>query len=231
MLDRWTAADQDDSHAQVARLKRMASMPRSGDPDRAGQIEILASLLEREPKNLVTREALISALAEAGEPDRGRQLLEAWPAESRDSALYARLRGRWDLDFDRNPEHALAEFDRVLTTTPHDWKTHYRRARALQKLGRVPEARQAAETMSRLRERLDPAVLGPRLGSDLARLTDPKALADLAELCSQANLGRLAEAWRKEAAAPPSEPQSENANAARGVLDLPLAPSGAPRPR
>jgi len=229
MLDRWSAADPADIDAQVARLKRIAAMPRPGDPDHDSQVETLASLLERAPGHLAAREALVVALVEAGELDRGRQILDAWPANARDSALYTRLIGRWDLDYDRQPARALASFERALAIMPHDWKTQYRRARVLHILGRPADARKAAEVVSRLREHLDPATLGPRLGADLAHLDDPRALADLISLCNQVSLSRLAEAWRREASAPPANPQAETQ--AQGILEFPMIPAGTVRPR
>ncbi len=230
MLDRWTTADPADIHAQVARLKRIAAMPRQGDPDRDTQIATLSELVERNPRQLAAREALVSALAEAGEPDRGRQILDTWPADARDSSLYARLQGRWDLDYDHQPARAITAFERVLAVMPQDWKTRYRLARALQTLGRHDEARQAAEAVSRLREHLDPSTLGPRLGAALARLDDPRSLSDLVKLCDQANLSRLAEAWRREATAP-SAPSQSAEDPASGILEFPVMPSGSIRPR
>jgi thioredoxin-like negative regulator of GroEL len=136
---------------------------------------------------------LVSTLADAGDPDAGRAALEAWPETGRD-ARYWRLRGRWDLEYDHHPDRAEASFRRALTELPHDWKTRIRLARTLRSLGREPEARTEAATVARLRERLDPAALGPRLARG-----DP---ADLAELTAAAGLTRLAAAWRSEVGTP-----------------------------
>ena len=72
----------------------------------------------------------VTALADAGEPDRGRVFLEGWPAAMRD-ARYWRLRGRWDLEYDHRPDQAIPAFRAALEVLPHDWRTHYRLARAL----------------------------------------------------------------------------------------------------
>ncbi len=146
------------------------------------------------------------ALAESGQPDRGRQALDDWPRDRRD-ARYDRLRGRWDLEYDARPEQAVASLQRALEVLPHDWKTLYRLARAWQRLGRPEEARRAAEDLARLREALDPARLGPRLDADLARLDNPDARRDLAALCASARLQRLAGAWRREAETIGPEPR------------------------
>jgi tetratricopeptide (TPR) repeat protein len=201
MLGRWSAADPADVDAQVALLARMAELPRSGDPPRAERIARLKAVLDRDPNHLGAREALTVALADAGEPDRGRGVLDAWPAAARD-ARYWRLRGRWELDYDHQPARAVASFRRALADLPHDWKTHYRQARALQILGRTGEARAAAAAVGRIREVIEPAALGPRLGADLAHLDDARSLLDLADLCARTGLTRLADAWRLEAAAP-----------------------------
>ena len=202
MLTRWadTAAApasasglELDADSRVALLQRMELMPRGGDPDRAIRIDELTAILARDPGHLAAREALVSTLADAGDPDAGRAALEAWPETGRD-ARYWRLRGRWDLEYDHHPDRAEASFRRALTELPHDWKTRIRLARTLRSLGREPEARTEAATVARLRERLDPAALGPRLARG-----DP---ADLAALTAAAGLTRLAAAWRSEVGTP-----------------------------
>jgi tetratricopeptide (TPR) repeat protein len=204
-LAKWATADPraPDHDARVALLQRFATMPRAGDPDRPSRIAELTALLEHDPRHVAGREALVVALADAGEPDLGRTALDAWPEPLRD-ARYWRLRGRWDVEYNHEPARAVDEFRRALSDLPHDWKTHFRLARALRTLGRDDEAKQEAETVARLREILDPSTLGPRLAADLApaRATDPRALLDLADLCARSGLTRLAEAWRREADAP-----------------------------
>ena len=201
-LDRWIAADPDDLDARVARLARVAANSHDGDPDRAARIAELSEILARDPDHVPAREALVVALADAGEVDRGRGVLEGWPEAARD-ARFDRLRGRWDLDYDHNPARAAGSFERALVDLPHDWKSHYGLARAYRALGRDLDARSSAEAVARLRERLDPVTLGPRLAGDLARLDDPRALLDLAALCEGVGLAHLAESWRREARTPP----------------------------
>ena len=90
-------------------------------------------------------------------------------------------------------------FRTALRELPQDWRSWYRLSRALHILDRQPESHQAAETVSRIREVIDPLLLGPRLHAAFDHLADPKALADLAALCNQAGLTRLSSAWRAEA--------------------------------
>ena len=139
----------------------------------------------------------MTALADAGEPNRGRALLNEWPTTDRD-ARYWRLRGRWDLEYDHRPEEAATAFRNALSELPQDWRSWYRLARALHILGREGESRQAAETVSRIREVLDPLALGPHLDAAIDHLDDPATLEDLATLCTRAGLARLGEAWRAE---------------------------------
>lgn len=201
-LGRWVAADPGDTDARVALANRMAAQPRAGDPPRSVRIAELAAIVDRDPARPFARAALGNALADAGEVDEVRRVLTEAPAGDPDPRLDL-LRGHWELDHDGQPGRALASYRRAVAALPHDWKAHYGLARALRALGREPEARAAADAVARLRERLDPATLGPRLRAGLeAPDDDPRAAADLAALCDQAGLATLAEAWRAEAARP-----------------------------
>jgi tetratricopeptide (TPR) repeat protein len=201
-LARWIAADPADLDARAALDRRRSDHPLANDPRLASRVAELSGLLEAHPEHAGLREALVLALAELGDPDRGRALLDAWPADRRD-ARYDRLRGRWDLEYDGRPDRAVESFRRALDVLPHDAKTLYRLARALKALGRDDEADRAAESQGRLREAIEPVRLGRRIDGDLARLDDPAARRDLADLCASVGLGRLAEAWRRDADAPP----------------------------
>jgi tetratricopeptide (TPR) repeat protein len=194
-LKRWVEADRSDVDAQVALWQRIAASPRAADPDRPTLLAALDSLLSSHPDHAGAREALVAALADAGEPQRGRALLDDWPEATQD-ARYWRLRGRWDLEYDRRPDQAVAAFQTALATFPQDWRTWYRLARALRMLERDADGRRAAESVSRIREVLDPLTLGPRLEAAVNHLGDPAALQDLAILCDRAGLKQLANAWR-----------------------------------
>jgi predicted Zn-dependent protease len=199
-LKRWVEADPADIDAQVALLQRIAVQPRATDPDRASRLAALEALVASHPEDQGAREALVNALADAGQPDRGRAVLDAWPGpESDRDARYWRLRGRWELEFDRRPERAAVALQKALVPLPQDWRSWYRLARAWRILGCDAPARQAAETVARIREVLEPMALGPRLLADLDRLDDADSLRDLAQLCQSAGLTRLADAWRTEA--------------------------------
>jgi hypothetical protein len=194
-LQRWTEADSTDIDAQVALLQRIAAQPRAADPDRTALLAALEALLTAHPYHIATREALVTALADAGEPERGRALLSGWPEAARD-ARYWRLRGRWELEYDHQPDRATEAFRTALMELPQDWRSWYRLARALYIRGRAVESHQAAETVNRIREVLDPLILGPRLDAAFRHLHDSAALRDLATLCNQVQLTRLADAWR-----------------------------------
>jgi tetratricopeptide (TPR) repeat protein len=197
-LRRWVDADDDDVDAQIALWQRIATQPRAADPDRPSLLAALEALLTKHPDHVGARAALVTALADAGEPDRGRTVLDSWPESTRDGS-YWRLRGRWDLEYDHRPEQAVAALRTALADLPQDWRSWFRLARALHILGRNDESQQAAETVSRIREILDPLVLGPRLHVAFDHLDDPAALRDLAALCNRAGLTRLADAWLSEA--------------------------------
>ncbi len=205
-LRRWIDADSDDVDARIALLQRIAVQPRAADPDRASVLAELESILASHPDHIAAREVLVTALADAGEPKRGRALLNEWPTSDRD-ARYWRLRGRWDLEYDHRPEDAATAFRKALSELPQDWRSWYRLARALHILGREGESRQAAETVSRIREVLDPLALGPRLDAAIDHLDDPVTIEDLATLCTRAGLARLGEAWRAEGQATKQAPE------------------------
>jgi thioredoxin-like negative regulator of GroEL len=197
-LTRWSAADPADVEARVALLRRVAASPRSSDPDRPARLAELTKLVADHPRSVSAREALISDLADAGELDRGRAALDAWPGVEADrDPRYWRLRGRWDLEYDHQAGRAVEAFRTVLAELPADWRTRYRLARALRQQGRTDEAVVEAESVRRTREVLDPLTLGPRLDSALGRLDDPDARRELAEICDRAGLTRLAKAWKE----------------------------------
>jgi tetratricopeptide (TPR) repeat protein len=193
-LKRWIEADSIDVDARIALLERIATQPRAADPPRVSVLSTMEALLAEHPGHITAREALVTALADAGEPERGRNLLNDWPESARD-ARYWRLLGRWKLEYDHEPEKAVTAFQAALAEFPQDWRAWSRLARTFRILGREPQARRAAETVSRIREVLDPRVLGPRLDAAFSHLDDPGALRDLAALCNQAGLTRLASAW------------------------------------
>lgn len=197
-LARWSDADPSDVNARVALLQRIAVSPTTEDPDRASRVASLSAIVAAHPGHVGAYEALVMALADSGDPDRGRGVLNTWPAQARD-ARYARIKGRWDLEYDHKPAQAVEAFRESLKVLPHDWRTRYRLARALRNAGREDEAKQAAVDVEKLREALDPVVLGQRLDKDLAALDDPKSRLDLAELCRKTGLLKLADAWRRDA--------------------------------
>ena len=193
-LQRWIDADKDDLDARVALIQRMAIQPRAGDPDRVILLVELETIVAQHPDHIAAREALVTALADAGEPERGRAILGAWPTSERDSR-YWRLLGRWDLEYDNRPAEAVTAFRTALEETPEDWRSWYRLARALRSLGRDEESRQAAETVRRIRGALDPLQLRPLLDESLRHLGNPASLEEIAGLCKRAGLARLGEAW------------------------------------
>jgi tetratricopeptide (TPR) repeat protein len=197
-LHRWIDADQADVDAQIALWQRIALQPRAVDPNRLAVLAELEALLTKYPDHINTREALVTTLADLGEPDRGRILLDDWPESMRD-ARYWRLRGRWDLEYDHRPQEAVTALQTAIADLPQDWRSWYRLARALHVLGRASESQRAAETVSRIREVLDPLILEPRLHAAFNHLDDSIALRDLAALCNRAGLSRLADAWLAEA--------------------------------
>ncbi len=197
-LARWVHTDPNDVDARVALIRRIAEQPADGDPDRDARLAELESIVEAHPDHLGARAALAAALAEAGEPDRGRSALDAWPVDRRDDPRYLQLRGRWALEYDQRAEEAAVVLTEAVGAVPSDWRSWYRLARALRRLGRDGEARRAAESVARIREAIEPVLLGRRLADELKNPDDPRTAADLADLAHRAGFGRLALAWRAE---------------------------------
>jgi predicted Zn-dependent protease len=179
-LKRWIDSDPDDVDARVALWQRIAAQPRAGDPDRPARLAELEALVAAHPEHAGAREALVTALADAGEPDRGREVLGGWPGPEPDrDARYWRLRGQWELEYDRHPDRAAAAFRRALEAMPQDWRLWSGLARALKRMGRDDEARQAAAVVARIREALEPAAA--RLDDDFRRLEFDLQLIDWAD--------------------------------------------------
>jgi predicted Zn-dependent protease len=197
-LHRWIDADKTDLDAQVALVQRIATQPRANDPNRPLLMATTEAILAEHPDHIGAREALVSAYADSGEPDRGRTVLDAWPGSSRD-ARYWRLRGRWLLEYDHRPDEAVMALQTALAELPQDWRSWYRLARVYHILGRFPESTRAAESTSRIREVLDPLTLAPRLANAFDHLDKPEAYTELAAICDRAGLTRLAAAWRAQA--------------------------------
>jgi tetratricopeptide (TPR) repeat protein len=207
-LTRWTKADPDDVNARVALEQRIATQPRAGDPDRDTRLAQLQAILDAHPEHIAAREALIASLLDGGEPDRAYDLLQSWPDPPRD-ARYWRLQGRYLLDHAKQPEAAVRALENALTALPRDWRSWYRLARALRTAGRSDgQDRTAAQAVARIRETLDPLALAPRLSADFSHLDQSAALLDLAALCGQVGLSKLAAAWRAQV---PPAPSSNNA--------------------
>ena len=197
-LKRWIDSDPADLDARIALWRRITAQPKAADPDRPSILEALEVLLRNHPEHIGAREALVMTLADAGEPNRGRVILDNWPELKRD-AHYWRLRGRWELEYDHQPQQAVVAFQIALRELPQDWRSWYRLGRALHIVHRESESQRAAENVRRMREILDPIVLEPRLDTAFKRLDDVNAIRDLAVLCQQACLTKLASAWLAEA--------------------------------
>ena len=90
-LRRWIDADPGDVDARAAFLRRIGAEPRADDPERESRLVRLRDLLASHPEHVDAHEALVTALADAGEPEHGRMFLETWPLEQRDGRFW-RLR-------------------------------------------------------------------------------------------------------------------------------------------
>ena len=187
-------------------LQRIAAQPRADDPDRPSRLAELETLVAEHPGHPGARGAgdRPGRRRRARPRPRGARRLAGSRARPRRPLLAAprpvgaRVRPA--------PRSGRGRIPARLETFPHDWRSWSGLARALTRLGRDAEARQAAEAVGRIREALEPAALGPRLDDDFRHLDDPRSLRDLADLADHAGLSRLAGAWRAEAEAPATPP-------------------------
>ena len=188
-----------DLDARIALIERIGNQPRAADPDRMALLAELDSIVASHPDHITAREVLVTALADAGEPERGRAVLNEWPTNARDSR-YWRLRGRWDLEYDNRPDEAATAFRTVLAELPQDWRLL---VPASPRACVFSDAKKrAARPLLRSAESVVPLIrffLGPRLDAAFSDLDKPAALEDLAGLCTRAGLPRLGEAWHQEA--------------------------------
>ena len=195
-LKRWIDADPADIDARVAYLRRIGAEPRSADPDREARLAELSELLASHPDHVGVREALVTALADAGEPDRGRTILESWPIADRDGR-YWRLRGRWDLEHDHLPEQAVTALRAATRGFPPGLAHPLPPGTSPQDHGSSPKKRAERRRPSAGSESCSTRSSSSRkLDASFAHLDQPAALQALAELCSRAGLIRLADAWR-----------------------------------
>jgi len=214
-LRKWIAADPADAEAEAALMRRIGSDPRPDDPDRTARLARLEAIVADQPGRPGPREALALALADDGDVERGRAVLDAWPEAARD-ARYERLRGRWDLEYDGRPATAADAFRRALEAAPHDWRTRYRLARALAALGRRDEADREARAVARVREALDPMASGRGLDDALSKADRPGSRAAIADACARVGLDGLARAWRDLPPAP-AQPAAGGSGTSRPI--------------
>lgn len=196
LLQNWLKADPTDAPAEIALIHRAIELPEPDDPPLNQRLVRLDQLVEAHPADSAGWEASVETLLLAGEVQRARAALDAWPAPQRETnPRYWRLLGRWEQDHGRDPEGAATAYRQALAAQPHDWKTLYRLARALRALGRLEESNQAAQRTRILRERLEPESLGPRLNHSLQHFEQISAQSELAKICSGLGLESLATAW------------------------------------
>ena len=193
-LKKWVEKEPDQPLAQAALLLRYATNPLPDDPSRDVRLQEARELLQRFPQSLMARSALVETLFNSGLYEEAAEALEGWPQAGRNSTAWHRLQGRRLQDQDQNPAAAVTEFQQVLKSMPHDWKTRYRLARALKASGSPDEANLQARRMTEIREMLEPTALEPILKRAIPKGRPPEP-SPLIELLQRLQLHELAKSW------------------------------------
>lgn len=194
-LKKWVESEPNEPLAQAALLLRYATNPLPEDPSRDSRLADGRKLLRRFPDSLMARSALVETLFNSGLYEEATEVLEGWPQAGRNTTAWHRLQGRRLQDQDQKPAAAAAEFQLVLNAMPHDWKTRYRLARALQASGATDEARRQAIRMTEIREMLEPATLEPTLKRAMPKGRPPEP-TQLVEILNRMELQELAKHWQ-----------------------------------
>ncbi|MBI5758343.1 MAG: hypothetical protein HZA46_07490 [Planctomycetales bacterium] len=149
---RETEPDSPVAHAAVAKW-----FQREGDPKFALQL-----LDEVEPKLPAPFDepfyvaTLVAILIDLGEFERAEAVFERWP-QPRNGYEFLKWQAIILDELRQQPDQAVEFYDRSLLVWPGiaDWRTQYRKAQCLTRLGRVPEAdatRNAARKIEKLME-------------------------------------------------------------------------------
>lgn len=193
-LKRWVENEPDHPLAQAALLLRYALNPLPEDPSRDERLKQARELLLRFPDSSMARSALAETLFNSGLYEEVAVVLDGWPNSQRVTTSWHRLQGRRLQDLIQKPEEAVAEYQLVLKSMPHDWKTRYRLARALMAGGIADEARQQAHRMTEIRELLEPTALEPVLKRAMPKGRPPEP-AQMVPLLQKIELNSLAKSW------------------------------------
>jgi tetratricopeptide (TPR) repeat protein len=155
---------------------------------------LLEQVFAQRPDKLDARAGLAECHMELGNGPAVEQLLAEWPKE-RQEARYWSLCGRWQQEFARDYNAAVASFERLLAEQPDDWQSRFRLANCLRILDRNDEADRETREAERIRDVTRFEKVRIILDSTLQKLNRPENRFEMGEFYRSVGYTREAKAW------------------------------------
>jgi len=149
---------------------------------------------EAEPTRAVARAECLRGL---GRRVEAADVLDIALGKAQTASLY-RLRGQIHMD-DGHTAEAISQFDRAVEKSPSDHQARFLLAQAYAVVGRKDDAKREFAHVEEIRKDLDRITSLSRQAMD--KPWDPGVRLELAEVCDRLGKSRLADMWRKAAAA------------------------------
>jgi tetratricopeptide (TPR) repeat protein len=181
-------------HAALANWFRFSGQPK----DALQVLDEAAKVAERPMSNDFFAGTLVGTLIDLGEFDRAERHFDEWPANDHH---YEYLLNKALVLDEIKEESAQAReyFERALAQWPGpvDWRTRYRYANCLARLGRQTEANEARERAQQIEQSMGQQVHAP-VREALRHLDNPEALEEIVAFYKQLGCVREAQAWQDE---------------------------------
>lgn len=190
LMQQYLRADPTDFGARVGLARCLLRVKQY-----AGGIALLHECLKEQPDDVTARTLLADHYLERGEWPKAQQVIDEWPAETREWN-YWELRGRYLEMAESNFAEAVGCFEEVLKTRPDRWAARHRLGRCLEAVGQW----ERAEAERQRTEKTSQALLATRveylLDEVLQRLdTQPQYCRQLGEFYDELSMPQEAKRW------------------------------------